>query len=262
MEPLLLRNRGFFMLNLATMHYLIALFLCLVCSTSSMSETINVAVASNFRATAIQLKHMFEKELPDSQINIISGSSTKLFTHIQQGAPFHLFLSADTQLPQQLVSNKKTLQGPYRYAQGRLALYSTKSGIDAQQCLKQLCFDHIALANAKFAPYGMASEQTLSSLGLYERSQAKFIQSENIHQVLQFIRTKNVDLGFVALSQLRALSIEENFWLIPQQLYQPIYQDAVLLLPAKNKPTAKRFWQFLKSQTAQHIMQQYGYLNP
>ena len=77
-------------------------------------------------------------------------------------------------------------------------------------------------------------------------------------QAFQFVDSGNAELGFVALSQLTGRS-EGSRWLVPQELYKPIRQDAVLLNKGANNPAAVGFMQFLKGPEAHAIIEKYGY---
>ena len=89
-------------------------------------------------------------------------------------------------------------------------------------------FAKIAITNPVAAPYGAAAVETMKSLKLYDTLQPKFVEGANITQAFQFVDTGNAELGFVALSQL-AGNTGGSRWLVPQNLYKPIRQDAVLL---------------------------------
>ena len=68
----------------------------------------------------------------------------------------------------------------------------------------------------------------MKALKLYDTLQPKIVQGNNITQTFQFVDTGNAELGFVALSQLVG-NTGGSRWLVPQDLYKPIRQDAVLL---------------------------------
>ncbi len=68
--------------------------------------------------------------------------------------------------------------------------------------LKQNAFTHLAVANPKTAPYGLAASQVLAKLGLTEAVAAKRVEGQNITQTYQFVATGNAELGFVAPSQI------------------------------------------------------------
>ena len=65
-------------------------------------------------------------------------------------------------------------------------------------------------------------------------------------------------LDFVALSQVIGKT-DGSSWLVPDTLYQPILQDAVLLKTGADKPAAAAFLAFLKGPQATAIITKYGY---
>src|SRR5690606_3279271 len=92
----------------------------------------------------------------------------------------------------------------FTYAIGVLALWSAKPGLidEPLQVLTSGKFNKLALANPKLAPYGAAAVEVLDKLGLRNATQRQWVLGENIAQTLQFVSTRNADLGFVALAQI------------------------------------------------------------
>jgi len=84
------------------------------------------------------------------------------------------------------------------------------------------------------------------------------VQGENIAQTFQFISTGNAKLGFVAYSQIMntSLSIDGSFWEVPQSIYKPIEQQAVLL---KDSYIGREFLSFVKSDESLSIIYESGY---
>ncbi|NRB40637.1 MAG: molybdate ABC transporter substrate-binding protein [Pseudomonadales bacterium] len=231
------------------------------------SETVTLAVASNFKHTALQLKKSFE-ETHTHRIRLVSASSGKLYAQILQKAPFDIFLSADQHKPQRLqqqglIADKRR----FTYAIGQLVLFSADKELDVKHCLMQGCYKKLALANAQHAPYGVAAEQTLKNLTLKKSTNKRLIRAENINQSLQFILSKNVELGFIAASQLKQIKPlpapdSKNIWQVAESLYPPILQDAVLLKTAETNPAALALWDFLQSSAAQGIIKAASYHIP
>ena len=239
------------------------LLLFFLCCTPVQAEVLHVAVASNFTEPMKQLVTNFEKE-SGHDLRVTFGASGKFYAQIKQGAPFQVFLSADQDKPERLQQEGLILaDSRFTYAQGALVLWSAKpSFVDAKgQVLKQKNFKHLALANPKLAPYGLAAIDVLNKMGLKKQLQAQFVQGENIAQTYQFVASGNAELGFVALSQvMRAGKITKgSAWVIPKSFYRPIRQDAVILARAKNNTAARAFFTYLHSQEAQKIIQAYGY---
>ena len=122
-------------------------------------------------------------------------------------------------------------------------------------------FVHLAIANPKLAPYGLAAMETLGKLGLLAALQPRLVQGENIGQAYQFVATGNAALGFVALSQVMSEGriTQGSAWVIPAPWHTPIRQDAVLLATAKDNPAALAWVTFLKSDKARAIIRSFGY---
>jgi molybdate transport system substrate-binding protein len=223
-----------------------------------------VAVAANFADAAERLAPAFER-VTGHKVVITTGATGKLYTQIKAGAPFQILLSADAAIPARLESEHAAVTGTrFTYAVGRLALWSANPGqiaADGAETLEKGDFRHLAIANPALAPYGAAAQQTLETLGLTQSLSSKLVMGENIGQTFSMVATGNAELGFVALSAVRnpAKSADGSLWVVPQHMYQPIKQDAVLLTTGKDNAAAKSFLDFLKSAEAHTIIESYGY---
>jgi molybdate transport system substrate-binding protein len=241
---------------------------------SAVSAEISVAVASNFRAPMEKIAAQFHAG-SGHQLLISYGASGKLYAHIKQGAPFDVFLSADSDTPRRLAAEGDALEASrFTYATGQLALWSAKAGyVDAHGAvLKTGGFRHLSIANPKTAPYGRAAMQTMQQMGLWEPLQARLVRAENIAQAHQFVASGNAELGFVALSQIIQTTQAKHsgngngsggsYWLVPPQFHLPITQQAILLKHGRDKAAARQFLDFLKSPAAQTLIIAHGYAAP
>ena len=223
---------------------------------SSQANEVRVAVASNFastlRALAPYFKHAYGHDLV-----ISSASSGKLFAQIQHGAPFDVFLSADSDKPARLaaVHNAK----PFTYAIGRLVLWCPSPCKSPLTSLQSFEFSKLAIANPRLAPYGLAAEQTLQRLTLKQATQPHWVMGENISQTYRFIESGNAPLGFIARAQVQGELNTTQHWLVPDTYHLPIQQDGILLSRAADNLAAQDFIRFIQSATAQGIIRQHGY---
>jgi len=175
-----------------------------------------------------------------------------------------VLLSADDENPARLEKEGLGVAGTrFTYAIGTLVLWSPKSGVvDAQgDVLKKGVFTHIALANPRLAPYGAAAVEVLNRLGIYAALEPKLVQGENIAQAYQFVVTGNAELGFVALSQVMkdGKITDGSAWIVPDNLHNPIRQDAVILTSGKDSAAAVALMNYLKQDKARAIIKAYGY---
>ncbi|KTS77704.1 molybdate ABC transporter substrate-binding protein [Pseudomonas oryzihabitans] len=232
-------------------------------ATSVLADEVQVAVAANFSAPLKAIGETFARDT-GHQLVISSGATGQLYSQIKNGAPYEVFLSADDTTPAKLEAEGAAVKGSrFTYAIGSLALWSPKTGyVDGEGAvLKRNAFTHLAIANPKTAPYGLAAVQTLAKLGLTDAVQAKLVEGQSITQAYQFVATGNAELGFVALSQIYqdGKLKEGSAWIVPADLYQPIRQDAVLLAPGKDQPAAKALLAYLKGPQAAAVLTAYGY---
>lgn len=243
--------------------FLMAAALVIAMNCAALAEEIKVAVAANFLAPMEELAKVYQKKTGDSVV-ISAGSSGKLYSQIKNGAPFDLLLSADTERTAKLEKEGLAVAGTsFVYAVGKLVLFSPKAGyVDEQGAvLKSGTFTHIALADPKAAPYGFAAKQTLEKMGLWDAVSAKIVYGESITQALQFVDSGSAELGFLAWSTVKkgVDAGKGSYWMVPQEMYTPLDQGAVLLLPAKDKQSAKDLLAFLKSDEAITMIENFGY---
>ncbi len=225
---------------------------------SAKSETIHVAVASNFAGPAGVILEKFEAETGIESV-LSFGSSGKLYAQIVNGAPYDVFLSADQEKPAALF--KQGLgDEPFTYAVGRLVLWSKRNDVDALELLKSGEYAFLAMANPDLAPYGKAAREALLQLGLTQNAHGKIVMGENISQAYQFVATGNAELGFVALSQIIAEEGAQGpSWIVPAEFHAPILQDGIVLNDSK---FAKIFADFLLSQSHAGYFKDLGYEVP
>jgi len=230
----------------------------------SLAQELRVAVASNFIFPIKELSREFENTT-GNKVVVISGSTGKLYAQIHQGAPFDVFLAADSTRPELL--EKEGIGVPesrFTYAVGRLVLWSAKSELSSNlglQVLDQNVFRYLAIANPKTAPYGKAAEQVLRKTGYWEKIKSRLVRGENISQTLQFLITENAQIGFISLSQIKSKRGPRGgtSWLVPLVLHEPIKQQVILLQHANSNHIAQEFLKFLKSKKSRKIIKNYGY---
>ena len=244
---------------------LICILICSFFSNVYAVETIKVATASNFLSPLKKLKIPYESE-SGYVLQISSGSTSKLYAQIINGAPYDIFLSADQFTVRKLIKNDEAIANTeFVYAIGKLVLWSAskeRTTLLLQKDFLNLQFRHLAIANPKLAPYGRAAIEVIKKLNLNDKLHSRLVYGENIGQTFQFVYSGNAEFGLVALSQIMQLKEVVPYWEVPLHLYQPLKQSAVLLNRAKENIAAKSFMRFLKSpKVQQELSSKYGYFS-
>lgn len=237
------------------------------CSPNSHAATISVAVAANVQYAFTALQAAFEKH-SEHRLQPSFNASGRLVTQITLGAPFDVFLAADTQYPEALQRAGMAATPPVVYAQGVLVLWSSRAlDLSAwQTTLSGNGVKRIAIANPVNAPYGRAADQALTYYGLRSGVESKLVFADSIAQTNQYIHSGAVDVGFTAKSVVSSLAMRGvGIWTeIPAQSYQPILQAMVITKHGmQTHPEAsQQFQEFMLSSTARGILAEHGYLKP
>ncbi|MBT8087244.1 MAG: molybdate ABC transporter substrate-binding protein [Gammaproteobacteria bacterium] len=241
-----------------------ALLLALSPVPAIADDAVTVAAASNFSNTARDIVQRYREET-GTEVRLVNGSTGKLYAQIINGAPFDVFLAADSERPRLVEASGHGVAGTrMTYAIGALVLWSRDERARDRDCRDLLIdgdYEHLALANPATAPYGQAARETLETMGLWESSSRRAVFGENIAQTLQFVATGNATLGFVAQSQLASSELPDATcaWRVPLSLHSPLEQQLVLLTRSENNPSARRFVEFMGTPAAREIIVQQGY---
>lgn len=244
----------------STLHIVVISSLALATSSVAVAAETQVAVAANFTEPAREIGREFTKATGHRAM-LSFGSSGAFYAQMTHGAPFEVFLSADSERPKKAEQDGIGVPGSrFTYAKGRLVLYSTDPAlIDANaSVLKRGNFAKLSIADPVAAPYGVAAVQVMTKLGVYSTIAPKIVKGTSITQAYDFVATGAAPLGFVALSQVVNLSGGSR-WIVPTKLHAPIDQQAILLWTGAKNPAAKAFLSFLKTRTAVAIIRRYGY---
>lgn len=237
----------------------IFLLLSVFTSSNSYSKTLplRIAVAANFAPVLELLIPQFieQTQIP---VQIISAASGTLFLQIYHGAPFDIFLSADSTRPQKLKeANLIFVDSLHTYAYGQLALWSANDLITIEAFADLKNDQSFAIANPKTAPYGKAAKEALESLNLWSQLKSNLVTGININQTFQQVRSQAVKVGIVANSQLVMNQLTGT--VIPSHYHQPIKQQIVILKSSIQAGNAQIFSDFLLSPKIQQQLLTLGY---
>lgn len=228
------------------------------------AEPLTIAVASNFATPARRIADEFAAASGQS-VQMVSGSTGKLYAQIVNGAPFDVLLAADAARPLKLEAEGLGVAGSrFSYATGALVLWSADkrlAGADCRLALRDAGDWKLAIANPATAPYGAAAEQFLRSEQLWDSLQQRLVIGENIAQALQFVATGNARLGLIAASQEVGSRLPEPAcrWPVPASTHAPIEQQAILLRDAPSPEAARAFLDYLHADAARAVIRSYGY---
>lgn len=238
----------------------------LLFAAGARAEKVTVAAAADLQFAMDEIVSAFRKAHPGDQVEVIYGSSGKLYAQIQQGAPYDLFFSADIALPRALAEAGLAASPVKPYAFGSIVLWS--ASLDASKMTLESLTDskitRVAIANPKHAPYGKRAEEALRAAGLWEKVEPKLIYGENIVQTAQFVLSGNAQACILSLSLAVSpeLASKGGYRLIPDNLHAPLEQGFILTKRAEGSALARLFAEYVGSPPARAVMTRYGFVLP
>ena len=101
----------------------LAICLLLSCSLPALASEVRVAVAANFMEPAREIATAFKAQTGNA-VELSPGSTGQLYTQLAHGAPYEVFLSADTEHPAMAEAGGLAAPGNrFTYAYGRIVLF-------------------------------------------------------------------------------------------------------------------------------------------
>ncbi len=230
------------------------------CGEQPKPDSLLISAAANLQPVLTALTPALQ-EAVEMDVAFNYSSSGKLAQQIEQGAPVDLFLSANREYVEELISSgvlAPDSMTPFAY--GKLVVWTRDDHLSlaSLQDLTRPEIQRIAMPNPDHAPYGAAARQALQSAGLWDVVQPKLVFGENVTQSYQFAQAGDVEAAFVSASQVIS---EKGRWIaVPPDLYPPLEQTAAVAAHSSRPDAAQAVIQFLLSPTAQDILRQFGYL--
>jgi molybdate transport system substrate-binding protein len=234
----------------------------------ALAASLSLAAASDLTYCMDDLATAFKRVEPGAEVKVSIGSSGNLFAQIGHGAPFDVFLSADTAYPARLAAEGSAVASTqFTYALGQAVVWSLDARLDVQQGMgvfRDARIGKVAIANPHVAPYRRAPRAALQHYGVWDAVRPKLVIGENIAQTAQFVQTGNAQVGIVSLATVVSPRMKGvgKYYAIPVDGLAPIEQAAIVTRAGKDNPLAARFMQFLRSPAAKVILQRSGFRQP
>lgn len=232
---------------------------------SAAGQSIKVAVASNLLLPFQEIEKKFEDRYP-YQVEIIPGASGTLTSQIMNGAPYHIFVSADDKYIKELVDKDIAHGGPATLCFGTVYLWVSDviDGVDPQRIVQSEKVKSIGLAHPDLAPYGKLARDWLELKQLGVLVHDKIVYGNSIGQVNQYIAAKSVDVAFTSNSlKFSKEKAGGRFIEIKEIWMDPVPQSMIMLkTDGAGLFVATLFRDFLQSRQAIKIFEEYGYQTP
>jgi molybdate transport system substrate-binding protein len=207
------------------------------------------------------------KEKTGMDVTLNYAGSATLAKQIEQAAPADIFFAASTDwmdyLDQRdlidkdsrvtLLGNAIVLVAPKESG----ANIEIATGMPLGALLGE--DGHLAMANVDSVPAGLYGKAALEHLGVWASVADRVVQADNVRAALAFVASGEAPLGIVYATDAAAEPAVRVVGAFPADSHPAILYPVALTSPA-NKPEAKAFLDFLKSDAARPAFERQGFV--
>jgi molybdate transport system substrate-binding protein len=224
---------------------------------------LNISAAASLKDALLDIQKLYEAKQPNVKLIINLGSSGKLQTQIEQGAPADLFISAAIKqmdaLEKENLIVKKTRKD---ILFNQLTLIVPKDSALNLKDFKELTREDvkkIGCGAPESVPAGEYAQQVFKNLGIWDTLQGKLVYGTDVRAVLTYVETGNVDAGIVYRTDAMISNKINIIAAAPAGSHDPIVYPAAILANAAQPKAATKFLAYLTSPAGKKVFEKYGF---
>jgi len=228
------------------------------------SQLLVFAAASTTNAVG-EAGKLFESKTGIKVVNSFASSST-LAKQIAQGAPAHVFVSANVKWMDYL-EKEEAIEKATRFnlLRNRLVLIAPSASPQEKINLSEttdlvalLGDSRLAMGDPDHVPAGIYARQAMTSLGMWPVLEKKIAAAANVRAALALVESGESSLGVVYATDAAITDKVKVLALFPLESHPPIVYPVAEVKGQKN-PAAGRYLEFLKSAEAAAVFTKYGF---
>jgi len=248
----------------------LALCTALIAGGSARADQPLLIFAASSMTNAVQdIADAFEAAGNGPVVTVFDATS-RAARQIQQGAPAHVLVSANSEWAQWLVTCGPGDAATRRQIAGnRLVVIGSQSSDHKGEPRAALAFENIlpivsegrlAIADPVGVPAGIYAREALIGTGLWDQAQPQLVQGDTVRTVLNWVRTGTALTGIVYATDAHVAGDVEVLSEVPTDLHGAIVYEAVAVNDAP--PAAHAFLSFLGGDEGQTIFAEYQFAPP
>ncbi len=226
--------------------------------------TLNVFAAASLTDVMEEINGLYTGEHSSVTITPNYGSSGKLQTQIEQGAPCDVFISAGARQMDALQSENMLLTDSRRdLLQNKVVLIvpsDSTLGLADFNGLTGASVTRIAIGDPASVPAGSYGKKALEKLGIYSQVQSKLVLCTDVRDVLTHVENGDVEAGIVYetdyLISTKVKKVAEG----PAEVNATIVYPVAVIEETENAEAAGKYVDFLFSDEAGEVFEEYGFV--
>ncbi|MDA8134774.1 MAG: molybdate ABC transporter substrate-binding protein [Desulfobacteraceae bacterium] len=253
------------MKKIGTVYLLIALLYTALTSfaVSASAKEITVSAAMSLKNAFEEMGKLYESKTGTSCV-FNFGASGDLLKQIAGGAPVDIFASAAKKDMDEADKQELTLAGTRAdFALNSVVLVvpaDAKTGLHSFEGLNSAAIKKIAVGNPKSVPAGRYAEEVFNFYNITASIRDKFIYTENVRQVLDYVARNEVDAGVVFATDAAVRTKEVKIVAAaPETSHKPAVYTVAVVKGSKYEAEARAFIALLLSGEGQAVLKNYGF---
>ncbi|TCZ81280.1 molybdate ABC transporter substrate-binding protein [Paenibacillus albiflavus] len=236
--------------------------------TNTKSVDLTISAAASLTDALQEIKSNYEKNNKGVNLLFNFAASGTLQQQIEQGAPVDLFISAATKNMQALVDKQLIKQDQHTKLLANELVAITASDSKVKMTLKGVNelqnkdILKIAIGIPESVPAGSYAKEALTRAGVWDALQPKLVQAKDVRQVLQYVETGNVDVGFVYKTDALTSDKVQLAYTIDQASYTPIEYPIGIVQASAHAKEAEELYNYLQTKEAMEVFLKYGFSMP
>lgn len=235
------------------------------CSKPEIKEeqTLTIAAAASLEYSYVEkLIPMFEEKNPGIKIEGVFDSSGKLQTQIEEGLNADVFMSAANKQMNALVEkNIVESESVVELLENKIVVIVPESSdleIHNFEDIKNAAT--IAIGDPESVPAGQYAKEALTSLGVWSEVESKLSLGTNVTEVLNWVSENSAEAGVVYATDAATTDKVKIMAEAPEgSLKKKVIYPVGIVSASQNKEAAKLFVEFLSSEEALSVFEEYGF---
>jgi len=220
-----------------------------------------VSAAASLTESMKEVADLYEEQVGDAKVILNFASSGSLQRQIEQGAPTDVFVSASLGKMKTLDEEDLLEDGYNNLLKNEIVLVVPKENsiIENFDNLKEDKEFIFAIGEPESVPAGKYASEVLNYLELTDLLSEKTVMAKDVKEVLTWVEMGEADAGMVyATDAYVSKQVDIAEW-APDGSHSPIIYPCAVVKDSKVKKSAEGFIEFLQSEEAIKIFENYGF---
>ncbi len=241
--------------------FVVLLIFLLSSVAPALAESIHISVAASLTEVSNELIAQFKADGHKVEILPNYGPSGALAKQINEGAPTHLFISANQKWMDFLRDAKDIDPASERILARNTLVFIGKKDTAVSSLADVAKLKQIAIGSPKSVPAGEYAQQALEKVGVYQQmlDAKKLVLAKDVRQALTYAERGEVDGAFVYKTDALLAKNVDILFETPQDLYDAVSYPIALTTAGAANAEAKAFYELLVGEKGRAVLQKYGF---